>query len=178
MGGTSAGGALIMSAVQRLLEQGMRVPGALFIRTPGSDISGVGDSSHLNQGVDRSLFEYEGLVEAMAECYANGIELTDPRIAPLSGNFDGFPPALLAAGVHDLLLSNTVRTHTKLLEAGSDADLIVFEGMSHADYLTEHSSPEHRLLVNRLDRFCAQHLQGSTRPQPRGAPRVDSVRWA
>ena len=114
----------------------------------------------------------------MAECYANGIELTDPKVAPLYGDVDGFPPTLLAAGVRDLLLSNTVRTHTKLLEAGSEADLIVFEGMSHADYLTEFSSPEHRLLLNQLDQFCARHLQGSTRRQPSDLLRLDSVRWA
>ena len=67
MGGSSAGGALTMLAVQQLLEQGMRVPGALFIGTPGSDISGVGDSIHTNQDVDRTIPEFSGLVRAMGE---------------------------------------------------------------------------------------------------------------
>lgn len=178
MGGSSAGGGLTMLAVQRLLEDGMRVPGALFIGTPGSDVSGIGDSITLNQGVDRSIPEYAGLVEAMAECFANGIELTDPRISPIYGDFDGFPPTLLVSGVRDILLSNTVRAHTKLLEAGTEAELIVFEGMSHADYVIEFSSPEHRLLINRFDQFCARHLQGSSRRHPGGPDRVDSVRWA
>jgi acetyl esterase/lipase len=80
--------------------------------------------------------------------------------------------------VRDILLSNTVRTHTKLLEAGTEAELIVFEGMSHADYLMEFASPEHQLLLNRLEQYCARHLQGSTRRQPAGPDRVDSVRWA
>ncbi len=178
MGGSSAGGCLTMLAVQRLLADGMRVPGALFLGTPGSDLSGVGDSFHINRDVDRNTPEWPGLLEATAECFANGIELTDPRVSPLHGDVDGFPPTLLVTGVRDLFLSSTVRAHTRLLEAGTEAELIVFEGMSHADYLTEHASPEHQLLLNRLDRFCAQHLQGSTRPQPQGAPRVDSVRWA
>jgi len=178
MGGSSAGGALTMLAVQQLLEQGMRVPGALFIGTPGSDISGVGDSIHTNQDVDRTIPEFAGLVQAMGECFANGIELADPRISPLYGDFDGFPPSLLVSGVRDILLSNTVRTHTKLLEAGTDADLIVFEGMSHADYLTEFSSPEHQLLLSQLDQFCARHLRGSSRRHLGGPGRLDSVRWA
>lgn len=76
------------------------------------------------------------------------------------------------------LLSNTVRTHTKLLEAGTEADLIVFEGMSHADYLVEFSSPEHQLLLTQLDQFCARHLRGSGRRHPGGPGRLDSVRWA
>lgn len=177
MGGSSAGGALTMLAVQRLLEEGMRVPGALFVGTPGSDLSGVGDSIHINEGVDRLIPEYGGLVEAMAECFANGIELTDPRISPIYGEFDGFPPSLLVSGVRDILLSNTVRTHTKLLEAGTEADLIVFEGMSHADYMVEFSSPAHQLLLTQLDQFCARHLQGSTRHHPGGMGRLESVRW-
>ena len=178
MGGSSAGAALTLLAVQRLIETGMRVPGALFIGTPGSDMSGVGDSITLNQGVDRSIPEWGELVFAMAECFANGIELTDPRVSPLYADFDGFPPTLLVSGVRDIALSNTVRTHTKLLEAGTEAELIVFEGMSHADYLIEFSSPEHQLLLNRLDQFCTRHLQGSTRRHPSGPDRVDPVRWA
>jgi len=178
MGGSSAGAALTVLAVQRLLADGMRVPGALFVGTPGTDMSGVGDSITLNQGVDRSIPEWDELVFAMAESFANGIELTDPRVSPLYGEFDGFPPTLLVSGVRDIALSNTVRTHTKLLEAGTEAELIVFEGMSHADYLIEFSSPEHRLLLTQLDQFCARHLQGSTRRLSGGPGRLDSVRWA
>jgi acetyl esterase/lipase len=70
MGGSSAGGALTMLAVQRLLEDRMRVPGALFVGTPGSDMSGIGDSIHINRGVDRSIPEFNGLLEAMAREYA------------------------------------------------------------------------------------------------------------
>jgi acetyl esterase/lipase len=178
MGGSSAGGALTMLAVQRLLEDRMRVPGALFVGTPGSDMSGIGDSIHINQDVDRSIPEFSGLVEAMAKLFADGIELTDPRISPQYGDFDGFPPTLLVSGVRDILLSNTVRTHTSLLEAGIEAELIVFEGMSHADYMIEFSSPEHRLLLAQFDRFCARHLQGSTRRPPGGPDKVDFLRWA
>ena len=178
MGGSSAGGALTMLAVQRLLEGGMRVPGALLVGTPGSDLSGMGDSIRLNQDVDRNIPEWSELLLAMAELFANGIELTDPRISPQYGDFDGFPPTLLVSGVRDILLSNTVRTHTSLLEAGTEAELIVFEGMSHADYIVEFSSPEHRLLLAQFDRFCARHLQGSTRKPSGGPDRVDSFRWA
>ena len=178
MGGSSAGAALTMLAVQRLLADRMRVPGALFVGTPGSDMSGVGDSITLNQGVDRSIPEWGELIFAMGDCFANGIELTDPRVSPLYGDVDGFPPTLLVSGVRDIALSNTVRTHTRLLEAGTEAELIVFEGMSHADYLIEFSSPEHRLLVAQFDRFCARHLQGSARKPSGGPDRVDSLRWA
>lgn len=58
-----------ISAVQHFLQDGVRVPGALFVGTPGSDMSGVGDSMHMNQDVDRNIPEYFGIVEAMVACY-------------------------------------------------------------------------------------------------------------
>jgi acetyl esterase/lipase len=77
MGGSSAGGGLTLSAVQRLLQDGIRVPGALFIGTSGSDLSGSGDSVHINHDVDRNIPEWAGLVAAMCECHAAGIDMAD-----------------------------------------------------------------------------------------------------
>jgi monoterpene epsilon-lactone hydrolase len=178
MGGSSAGGGLTLSAVQRLLEDGIRVPGALFIGTPGSDLTGSGDSVHINHDVDRNIPEWAGIVAAMCECHAAGIDMADPRISPLYGEFDGFPPALLASGVRDIFLSNTVRTHTKLLQAATEAELLVFEGMSHGDYFNLFSSPETALLLTRLDQFCTRHLQGSTRKRSGAETQLESFRWA
>lgn len=44
------------------------------------------------------------------------------------GDVSGFPPTLLMTGTRDLFLSNTVRVHRKLRQAGVQADLHVFEG--------------------------------------------------
>jgi hypothetical protein len=45
------------------------------------------------------------------------------------------PPAILTSGTRDLFLSDTVRAHRKLREAGVEAVLQVFEGQSHAQFL-------------------------------------------
>jgi acetyl esterase/lipase len=164
MGGSSAGGGITMSAVQQLIELDVDVPGALFIGTPGSDLSGTGDTFHTNQGVDRNIPTYNGLVEAMIRLYAGNFDLKDPRISPIYGDFHGFPPTMLVTGTRDLFLSNTVRTHTKLRQAGAVADILVFEGVSHADYLIEMASPESQLFLGELTRFFAQHLRFSLRP--------------
>jgi acetyl esterase/lipase len=41
---------------------------------------------------------------------------------------------LLISGTRDLYLSNTVRMHRKLREAGVDADLHIFDARPHAGY--------------------------------------------
>ena len=175
MGGSSAGGGITMSAVQQLIKLGVDVPGVLYLGTPGSDLSGTGDTFQTNQGVDRNIPTYDGLIEAMVSLYAGDLDLKDPRISPIYGNFVGFPPTILVSGTRDLFLSNTVRTHARLRQAGSLAYMLVFEGVSHADYLIELASPESQLFLADLSRFFAQHLHFSARPAARMMARMSSA---
>lgn len=99
----------------------------------------------------------------------------DARVSPIYGSFEGFPPTLLVTGTRDLLLSDTARTHVKLREAGATADLLVFEGMSHADYLIEFASPESQHFVGELDRFFAAHLRSSVRRSSENVERMRTV---
>ena len=175
MGGASAGGGITMSAIQQIIKLDVDVPGALYLGTPGSDLSGTGDTFHTNQGVDRNISTYDGMIEAMVSLYAGDLDLKDPRISPIYGDFVGFPPTILVSGTRDLFLSNTVRTHTKLRQAGSAAYMLVFEGVSHADYLIELASPESQLFLADLGRFFAQHLHFSARPAARMTARMSSA---
>ena len=147
-----------MGMVQFLVELGVDVPGALYLGTPGADMSKTGDSYYMNDGVDRLLVTYDGLVEAAVRLYANGRDLKDPLVSPLYGDFHGFPPTLLVTGTRDLLLSATARAHIKLRQAGVVADILVYEGMSHGDYGVEAASPESLHAYAELNAFLLQHL--------------------
>jgi acetyl esterase/lipase len=138
-------------------------------------LSGSGDTFHTNQGVDRNIPTYDGVLEAMFELFAGGLDLKDPRISPIYGDFAGFPPTFLVTGTRDLFLSNTVRTHTKLRQAGAVADILVLEGVSHADYLVELASPESQLFLSELDRFFTQYLRFSSRPAEKVLARMSSA---
>ncbi len=122
-------------------------------------MSRTGDSYYINQGIDRALVTYDGLLEATVLLYANGRDLKDPLVSPLYGDFHGFPPTILITGTRDLLLSSTVRTHIKLRQAGVTADLLVYEGVSHADFLNEFTSPESHHALAELNAFLIQHLR-------------------
>ena len=58
-------------------------------------------------------------------------------LSPVYGDLTGFPPALLTTGTRDFLLSNTVRVHRKLRQAGVEAELHVYEAQSHAHYMRD-----------------------------------------
>ena len=77
-------------------------------------------------------------------------------LSPVYGDMTGFPPALLTTGTRDLLLSNTVRVHRKLRQAGVVAELHVYEGQSHAHYMRDATAPETREAFEEIAKFFEQ----------------------
>jgi acetyl esterase/lipase len=159
MGGTSAGGGLIMTTMLRCKAEGVPMPAALFIGTPGCELSKTGDSVYTNAEIDHILGRYEGRIEACVKLYAAGHDLKEPLVSPIYGDLTGWPPTILITGTRDMLLSNTVRTHRKLRSAGVPADLHVFEGQSHADYLLAYPAPECREALGEIAAFFDRRLK-------------------
>lgn len=157
--GTSTGGGMTLALVLRAKAEGLPLPGAIAPGTPWTDMTKTGDSYFTNDGVDNILVSYEGWLKDAARLYAGGHDLRDPLLSPVYGDVKGFPPTLLTSGTRDLFLSNTVRMHLKLREAGVVADLIVFEGMSHAQYHMAADAPETAFHFTELGRFFDRHLK-------------------
>ncbi len=155
--GTSAGGALTLSMTLRAKQEGLPLPGAIAPGTPMSDLTGTGDSFQTNFMVDNVLVG-EGRCDAMARLYANGHDVKDPMLSPVYGDMHGFPATILTTGTRDLLLSNTVRVHRKLRQAGVDAELHVYEGQSHAQYMRDANAPETKEAFEEIARFFDKHL--------------------
>ena len=65
---------------------------------------------------------------------------------------------LARAGTRDLLLSNAVRVHRKLLRSGVPATPEVFEGESHAQCQFDDTVPETRKAFTEIADFFGQHL--------------------
>ena len=166
--GTSTGGAMTLVMVLRAKAEKLPLPGAIAPGTPWSDLAKIGDSYETNEWVDNVLVTWDGWLGRAATLYANGHDMKDPQLSPIYGDFHGFPPTILTTGTRDLFLSNTVRTHRKLLRAGVLADLQVYEGMSHAQYDFDPSVPETKEAFTTIARFFDKHLGGAVplRTQP------------
>jgi acetyl esterase/lipase len=158
MGGTSAGGGLTLATVHQLQNLELPVPGALFAGTPSVDLLQTGDTWTTNEGVDNILVTGSGLLMSASRLYAAGEDMTNPLISPLYGDFSDFPPTYLVSGTRDMLLSDTVRVHRKLREAGAIADLNVFEGLPHGAYVGVPGSREYNGTFSDLKDFLATHL--------------------
>ena len=156
--GSSAGGNLTLAMVLRAKQEKLPLPGAIAPGTPMSDLTGAGDSFQTNAMLDNVLVAYGASCDKRAALYANGRDLKDPLLSPVYGDLHGFPPAILTTGTRDLLLSNTVRVHRKLRQAGVESTLQVFEGQSHAQYYRDASAPETKEAFEEIARFFDKHL--------------------
>ncbi len=155
--GTSAGGGLTLALMLRAKAAGLPLPAATGLGSPWADLAPRGDTLAANAFVDNVLVSIDGWVGAAAKLYAGTAALDDPLVSPIHGDFTGLPPAILTSGTRDLLLSDTVRTHRKLRQAGVEASLQVFEALSHAQFLTPFM-PETEEAFAEIAGFFDRHL--------------------
>jgi monoterpene epsilon-lactone hydrolase len=156
--GTSTGGGMTLAMVLRARTEGLPLPAATAPGTPWSDMTKTGDTFFTNEKVDNILVSNDGWLGDAAKLYAAGHDLKDPQLSPVYGDLTGFPPTILTSGTRDLFLSNTVRVHRKLRQAGVVTDLHVFEGQSHAQYAGDADAPETKEHFGELTAFFDKYL--------------------
>ena len=87
--------------------------------------------------------------------YTGTTDLKDPVLSPIYADLKGFPPTLFLTSGRDLLLSNTVNLHRAFVNAGVNAQLVVFDGLAHA-FWNEWEWPEskeaHHMMADFFDR--------------------------
>ncbi len=155
--GTSAGGGITFALPLKARELGLAFPAVIGPGSPWVDLTGDGDSVFANAFVDNVIVASDGWAGAAAVLYAGAQGLGGPLVSALYGDFSGFPPAILTSGTRDLLLSDTVRAHRKLRQAGVAAVLQVFEAQSHAQFLTPFA-PETEEAFGEIAGFFDRHL--------------------
>ena len=153
IGGASAGGNLAAALILRARDEGLPLPAAVVLMTPGSDLTEAGDSHQTNLGLDPLI---PGSARRSFLLYAAGQDLRHPYLSPLNGDFtQGFPPAILTTGTRDMLLSDTVLLHRALRRAGIPAELHVTEAAGHGGFLGQ--APEDHEILAEVRRFADAH---------------------
>jgi len=158
--GTSAGGNLTFATTLKLKQLGVQLPGALFAGTPATDLGKTTDTWFTLKGLD-PLGQRDGLIKGTFAVYVPSGDFSNPLVSPVYGDLRGFPPTILISGTRDLLLSDTVRMHRALRKAEVDAQLHVYDGQSHGDYLQGllHPVPESRDAQKEILLFFDKHLK-------------------
>jgi acetyl esterase/lipase len=162
MVGTSAGGGLTMLTVLRLHALRRPLPAVVSLGSPWTDLTETGDTFATNRYVDSVLGFYHGWIAGAAHQFAGTRDLRDPAVSPIYAPVGAwFPPTIVTSGTRDLFLSLSVRTYRKLVDAGVDARLEVYEGMPHAFWVLASNTsnvPEVQSANRAIARFIDRHM--------------------
>ena len=127
--GDSAGGNLALALVHRLKQEQRILPRGLVLMSPWTDLTSSGKSQVTKADVDPVLNrEY---IDRMVEAYGQDRNLEDPLVSPLFGDFAGFPPTYIQVGENEILLSDSLSLHKKMVQENVSVKLDTFEGMWH-----------------------------------------------
>lgn len=127
--GDSAGGNLALSLVLKLKEENRLLPRGLVLLSPWTDLTSSGKSHVTRKELDPVLDE--AYLERMIQNYAPGENLRDPCISPLFGNFEGFPPTYIQVGDNEILLSDSIALHKKMVKENVSVKMDVYKRMWH-----------------------------------------------
>lgn len=132
--GDSAGGNLALALTLKLKADGRLLPRGLVLMSPWTDLTSSGESHTTRAEVDPVLDK--AYIDRMIAAYMGEADkskqvLENPYISPLFGDFAGFPPVYIQVGDNEILLSDSVELHKKLVEANVSVRLDCFDGMWH-----------------------------------------------
>lgn len=147
--GESAGGGLCYSLCLRLREKGWTLPAGVVAISPWTDLTSSGASYEENRKKDPSMTRER--LKYFSDCYVYGAVSTeknlypitnsdpqedariksDPFVSPLFAELDRMPPSLIFVGGDEIMLSDSVSMHERLIAAGCKSELCVAEGMWH-----------------------------------------------
>ena len=129
LAGDSAGGNLALVLCHRLKTAGRRLPSALVLMSPWTDMTMSGASYRERAELDPMLTpEY---IAAVRAAYAGAHDLRSPDLSPLFADLSHFPPTLIQAGDHEILYSDAESLYKAMTRQEVPCRLEVSEGMWH-----------------------------------------------
>jgi epsilon-lactone hydrolase len=162
MEGCSAGGILTAQSMVWFQKHNLPRPGAIGIFCAGFDFMRSGDSN-----VIATLFNAMPSSSPVLPpiAYFEGADMSDPLATPATSPeaLANFPPTLFVTGTRDMLMSDAIASHAKLLKAGVESHLYITEGWGHG---TVWNAPEVAEAIDALNviwRFFDSHLGQAAR---------------
>ena len=156
--GDSAGGGIAAGSVLKMRDQGLPLPGALYLMSPSVDVTQEGDSYMTLSDVDPVLDRDSSAWGANA--YADPRDQKNPYVSAVYGDYaPAFPPTLIQGGTREMLLSNFVREYQAIRGGGHEAVLDLYEGMPHVFQGSLPNAPETRTAIARAAAFFARYLR-------------------
>jgi acetyl esterase/lipase len=167
--GDSAGGALVLSLLVKLRDDGEPLPAASVCLSPWVDLEVLGSTIDANDRYDyisrRALTQY-------SKRFVDDADLRNPLAAPLYADLHGLPPLLIQVGSAETLLDDSLRIASRARDAGVDVRLRVWEDMIHVWQLFAFIAPQGSAAIEEIGAYVREHVPGASMrtPASAGAP--------
>lgn len=156
IGGDSAGGGLALATALSLRDTLDKIPAAIFLLSPWTDLTFSGESIQTRAGRD-PLLKFDDDI-SLVETFANGRPLTHPYISPLFADHHGLPPTLIQVGTEEILYDDSTRLEEKARLAGVEVTLESWPGMWHVFQGFAPYVPESKQAIAKIGEFLCGHL--------------------
>jgi epsilon-lactone hydrolase len=104
MFGDSAGGGMAPGVVLKMRDQKLRMPAAVVLWSPWSDITETGDTYVTLKNAEPTYL-YDKILKPAADAYADPKDQQHPYVSPVYGDYTkGFPPTLIQGGTKEIFV--------------------------------------------------------------------------
>ncbi len=160
LAGDSAGGGLALSAALAMREKGMRMPAALILFSPWTDLAGTGASIDANTK-RCAMFTGKGIRDA-ARIYLGDTDACDPRASPHYADLSGLPPLQVFASTDEVLRDDSTRLVAKAREQGIAVEFHLVRGVPHIWPIFARILPEGRQSLRDVQAFVQRTVPQRT----------------
>lgn len=128
--GDSAGGNLALELLLELKESCARLPKALVLFSPWTDMTCLSNSYKVYADKD-PLLTYEYITMARKAYMGDDEDYSNPKYSPLYADLSNMPPALIQVGSNEILRDDSEKLAKKYSKCGSLAKVEVYPGGWH-----------------------------------------------
>jgi monoterpene epsilon-lactone hydrolase len=157
IGGDSAGAGLTLALISRLRDAHEVLPVCAWLMSPWTDLTMWGSSLASKAAVD-PLIHKEYLNELADAYLPASIDRRDPRVSPLYGDFEKFPPMLIQVGSDETLLDDATRLAARAGAVDVAVTLEIWPHMIHAWPLWNAHLEDGRRALASAGAFVRAHL--------------------
>jgi acetyl esterase/lipase len=162
--GNSAGAVLTAMVTAWFQKEGLPRPGAIALLSgPADDIWG-GDARYTTMGfIGFPAPPVHPNPPDTGMPYVKKEDLQDPYVSPAFAQeiLSRFPSSLVITSTRDGAMSSAVYSHSRLIAAGINADLHIWEALGHG-FVFDRDIPEAREALGVMTRFFDRHLGTGT----------------
>lgn len=160
--GDSAGGNLTLVLLQEALREGLPMPAAGVMLSPGMELSGRLRSHNINTYSD-PMFNQYALQQVITHYLQDNLELLkDPRVSPLRGEFEGLPPLCFVASNIEIFRDCSIQAARKAEQAGVEVEAHIWKGVPHCfPVMFSGMLPEARIAKDDMVEFIQRYLHAT-----------------